>query len=213
MKVNIIYLILALLFISSCSKKKEFYYPNLKKFEEVQNKDIIRINSFLNFKEFKSEMWDFYRKNPTKNPIILLESESSKYYIKYTDKYGCMPLIIKLKNVIGISKDSIYKWEKYYPIENLEYILKTDLLNYGKNNKFADNPNSLTIQLLSPEKESIIDIENNLLNLCEIYNKIKSQAKDSLELNIEFVELITLKPPATPKDKRSLKQKTMNKTS
>jgi hypothetical protein len=209
MKTNIINLFLVLLLISSCNKKeeKEFYYPNLEEFEKIQNKDLIRINSFTNYKEFKSEMWNFYRKKPGKNPVILLENDEYKYYIKYSNNYGCMPPILKLKNVIGISKDSVYKWEKNYPIEKLEHILKTDLLNYGKDNKFADNPKSLKIQLLNPEKETIINIENNLINVCRVYNKIKSQTKDSLELNIEFEELITLKPPPIPKDRNKFEIK------
>lgn len=200
MKGNIIFLLLTFLFILSCFKKKEkeFYYPSEKEFEKIENKDTIQFNSFSSFKEFKSEMWDFYRKQPNKNPVILLENDYNRYFIKYDDNYGCIPPIVKLKNVIGISKDSIYKWDKFYPFDSLEQILKKDLLNNGRNNKFSDNPKSLIIQLLNPEKESIKNIENNLINLCKIYNEIKSSTKGGLVLNIEFEELITVKPPLNP---------------
>lgn len=200
MKRNNIFIFLIFLFILSCGKgnKEEFYYPTLKEFETIENKDIILLNSFSNFKVFKSEMWHYYRRNPGKNPVILLKDNNHFYFIKYADKYGCIPPIIKLKNVIGVSKDSIYKWNEFYPVDSLEQILKNDLMNYGRNNKLADNPKSLVIQLLNPEKESIEDIENNLTNLCRIYNKIKSETKDSLELNIEFEELIIMKSPPLP---------------
>jgi len=183
------------LLISSCSKriKKKYYYPNLKEVERTTNKRTIRINSFSSFEEFKSEMWGFYQITPGKTPILLLETENTEYHIKYINEFGCIPPIIKLKNLIGISKDSIYKWEKYYPIEKLENILKTDLLNYGQHNKYADNPSSLIIQFLHPENESISNLEHTLLNLLKIFNAINLQAKDSLELNIRFEKLIPLK--------------------
>ena len=106
-----------------------------------------------------------------------------------------MPPINKQKNIIGISKDSIYKMDKYYQIDNLEKILETDLINFGYNPKFADNPKWLRIQFLHPEKESISDLENNLLRVFNIYNNVNSQHKDSLELNIEFKKFVSLKPP------------------
>jgi len=92
----------------------------------------------------------------------------------------------------------VYKWEKYYPIDSLESILKTDLLNNGIDNKFADNPRRLVIKFLNPYKESIQDLEKNLLNIFKIYNNIESQTKDSFRLNIDFEELIIMKSPPPP---------------
>ena len=141
-------------------------------------------------------MWNFHRKKPDKNPVLLIENETSRFFMTYDDDQGCFVLpMIKLKNLIGISKDSVYKWEKHYPIDSLESILKTDLLNNGIDNKFADNPKQLIIQFLNPYKESIEDLEGNLLTIFKIYNNIKSQTKDSLQLNIDFNELIVKPPP------------------
>ncbi len=196
MKVYITFLFFIFLQFSSCVKKskKDFYYPNKQKFENVLNKDTINILSFSSFKEFKSEMWNFYRNKPDKNPVLLIENEDKRYFIKYIDEIGCMPPIYKMKNLIAISKDSVYKLKKYYSIDSLASILETDLLNYGKNTKYSDNPKSLRIQFLHPEKESIVDLKNSLLNIFTIYNKINLKVKDSIELNIEFQELMILKP-------------------
>lgn len=184
--------------LSSCQKKTKtnFYYPNLQAFERVSNIDTIRLSSYASFDEFLSDMWNFYRTKPRKTPVVLLEKNDQRFFIKYSNGWDHQPHIVKIKNQIGISKDSVYKWERFYPIDSLKSLLKKDLFNNGANNKLADNPQSFRIRLLHPNKKTMQDIEDSLLHLLDIYNEINTQVNDSLQLNIDLQEFVILKQPA-----------------
>jgi hypothetical protein len=68
----------------------------------------------------------------------------------------------------------------------LELKLKENLLNFGKNNKYADNPEKFKITFLNPEKESILEIKENIIKVFETYNKIEKMNNRKLQLNILF---------------------------
>ena len=153
-----------MVFLSSCQQKapKDFYYPSRQAFDRFYVQDTVKLSSYSNFDEFQSRLWKLDRKDPQKNPIILIEHKGQRFFIKYTIDWGYQPHITKLKNLIGISKDSLYKWEQYHSIDSLEYFLKKDLFNNGMDNQFADNSKSLKIQFLHPHQETMQDLEDNI---------------------------------------------------
>jgi hypothetical protein len=194
MKIRILYF-LSILIVTSCNKKIQnyYYYPIIQEFEKTQTKDTLKFTSFENFKELKKSMNSSYKKNNGKYPILLIEDRNEKFLIEYFEQAGCMPPIFKQKNLIGISKDSVYKSGKFYSIENLKKILKTDLLNNGFDIRLAESPRKLNIQFLRLNKETSENIEKSLLFLLRTYNEIKSETKDTLQLNVRFENLVSVK--------------------
>ena len=71
-------------------------------------------------------------------------------------------------------------------IDNLEKKLRKNLLNFGKNNKYADNPEKFKITFLNPEKESMLEMKESIIKVFETYNKIEKKNKEKLQLNILF---------------------------
>lgn len=115
-----------------------------------------------------------------KKAYLKIENVNTRYnYLTSTTFGQCYPILLKFKNILSISKDSIKK-EKDYPIGELKTVLKKDLLNFGKNNGFSDSPEKLVISLTS----EIDELENLILKVTSVFNEIQKDASDSLKLNI-----------------------------
>ncbi len=188
--------------LSSCEKKGKsiFHYPTIQEFKNLKNKDTLSLNQFENFKSIIDTLWYFKKHLKEKNPVFIIENNDNCFYLKTVDlNSNCFGAgLIKFKNLIGISKDSLIKQNKYYTIDSLSKILKTDLSNNGIDNNFADSPKKLIIRFSQPYRESIKDLESNLLLLFKTYNRINKEYGDTLELNIDFEELSIMKPPPPP---------------
>jgi hypothetical protein len=201
MKKLIIFFLPICIILINCEQKEKrnFFYPSIKRFEEIKNKDTLIIKEFKSYKNITDTLWYYTKHLKNKTPVFITENRNNKYYLKTVDlNYSCLPGIIKIKNIIVISKDSVFKQGDYYSIDSLENILKTDLLNNRKNNHFADSHKKLTIQLLRPYEQSIEELNNQLISLFNIFNDINKKNNDTLTLNIDFEELIILKPPPPP---------------
>ncbi|WP_237276383.1 hypothetical protein [Tenacibaculum ovolyticum] len=91
---------------------------------------------------------------------------------------------------MSISKDSILKEKKYF-IGDLISVLKKDLLNHGKDDKYSDSPEKLVVSLTC----KIDDLEPLLMKLVTTFNEIKEHSSDSLKLNIFLNRRIEIFPP------------------
>ena len=109
-----------------------------------------------------------------------------------------IPIHVKYKNIISISSDSIFK-NKLYSIDSLDYLLKKDLLNFGKDLNFSDSPDRLIVSIEFPENGNINDVKDLMIKVFNSYNKLENKIKDSVNLNIFLnwkQEII--KPPPMP---------------
>lgn len=181
----------------SCeSGKTSFYYPNKQSFLELKNKDTLYLDQFTTFEQIIDSLWYYNSNEEDKNPIFLIEENNIQYFLKPVAlSVGFKPPTEKIRNQIGISKDSIIKNETVYSIDSLNIILIKDLLNYGKNNNLAESPQKLIISFFKPDNESIPNLKNSLLKLFKTYNLINN--KDTLELNIRMDRFFIPEPLPT----------------
>lgn len=100
---------------------------------------------------------------------------------------------MKFKNILSISKESILK-EKKYPIGDLKSILKKDLLNHGKNDKYSDSPEKLVVSLTC----KIDELDFLLMKVVAAFNEIQEHSSDSLKLNVFLNRRIEISPPPPP---------------
>ena len=184
---RILYVLFITTIIISCSKieSKRFYYPTKEFFSGEKKLDTLNFSDFSNFEEIQETLWKSLNNNESTS-IFLIEKENVEYYFYVPMDYENINLLLKYKNFISISKDSIFQWEKVYHIDNLEKKLRKNLLNFGKNNKYADNPEKFKITFLNLEKESMLEMKESIIKVFETYNKIEKKNKEKLQLNILF---------------------------
>ena len=184
---RILYILFIGNIIISCSKieNKRFYYPTKEFFAGEKKFDTLNFDNFSNFRDIQNTLWKSLS-NHESTSIFLITKGNVEYYFYVPMEYENINLLLKYKNFVSISKDSIFQWERTYHINNLELKLKENLLNFGKNNKYADNPEKFKITFLNPEKESILEIKENIIKVFETYNKIEKMNNRKLQLNILF---------------------------
>ncbi|RBW61422.1 hypothetical protein DS884_03690 [Tenacibaculum sp. E3R01] len=198
----LIKLLLTSLILISCKNNekkvvKEFYYPNKSEFSKSENYRFLEVKEFKNFNQLVDSLENLNYRG--KKAYLKIENVNARYnYLTSTTFGQCYPILLKFKNILSISKDSIKK-EKDYPIGELKTVLKKDLLNFGKNNRFSDSPGKLVISLTS----EIDELENLILKVTSVFNEIQKDASDSLKLNIYINRRmeIYLPPPKIKKIK------------
>ena len=200
MKKSIKFLILFLIF-SSCNENvdksihKEFYYPNKSAFLESNDYQLVDVKSFNNFEKLIDSI-EILKIN-SKKAYIKIEEDTTEYNIMTSTFFGLGHAHkIKMRNIISISNDSIKKKDTY-SIDDLKKILKLDLENFGKNDRYSQSPNRLTISVTT----DIYKLENLLLKICKTYNEIEEESSDTLMLNIQlnrFMGLVPKPPPPLP---------------
>ena len=70
-------------------------------------------------------------------------------------------------------------------------MLKKDLLNYGKDDRYSDSPEKLVVSLTC----KIDELESLLMKVVTMFNEIKEHSSDSLKLNIFLNRRIEIFPP------------------
>lgn len=190
-----IILILFSIILFSCQKKEKlkFYYPTKNIFLKLKNTSELNLQNFANFDKLVDTLE--YYKYKGKTTTFKLENKISEYNFKVSTFFGnCSPPLIKFKNIIGISNDTIFK-NRSYSIDSLYYLLKKDLLNNRKDPRFSDSPKKLIISLSVSEKETTFELKKLLTKVFQSYNKIKEETKDSIELNLQFNRRVKILPP------------------
>ena len=176
-------ILLLLLILVSCKNNKneivtELYLPNQSEFSESENYQLVNIKSFENFDTLVDSLENLNYLG--KKAYLKIENNNSKYNVLVSTTFGqCFPPLLKFKNILSISKDTIKK-EKKFPISDLKMIMKKDLLNYGKDNNYSDSPEKLVISLTT----EIEQLEILIIKVSKAFKEIQEESSDSLNLNL-----------------------------
>ena len=164
--------------------KKEFYYPSLEKLK-TEEIDTIKLSDFKNYNELIGELENLNYRN--KYGLLKLENDNEIFNLMLTTRYGyCYGgPIIKEKNLIVISEDSIKKNEEIFGIDSLPTILKKDLNNNGKINRYAESSEKLRISIALKNPENYHQMESYLKNLIGEFNELNETKKYELNIQID----------------------------
>lgn len=175
----LIYIVLVLSILISCKgEEKEFYFPNDFEFSQKETYQFIDIKSFKTYDKLIDSIENLSFKG--KKAYLKLKNNNTNCNVLVTTSFGeCFPPLVKLKNIISISKDSIIK-DINYPIRDLKLILKKDLLNFGKNKKYSESPEKLVISIVTDLK----DLEQLMITVTATLNEIQTETLDSLNFNL-----------------------------
>ncbi|WP_148256148.1 hypothetical protein [Lacinutrix sp. 5H-3-7-4] len=106
--------------------------------------------------------------------------------------------LIKYRNVLPITSDSILK-EKGFPISELKQILKKHYLNKDENFRYAKSPNKALVEVTIDTSKTGKELEKVLVNLTRVFDEIKEEVNDSIELKVFFDYFRQIPPPPMPK--------------
>ncbi len=194
-----IILLLFLTIFFSCQKREKLktYYPTKNIFLNLRNTSELNLQNFTNFGQLVDTLEHYRYKG--KIATFRLENNKTEYNFKASTIFGdCSPPHIKFKNIITISTDTIFK-NKNYHIDSLNFLLKKDLLNNGKDLKFSNSSKKLIVSLTISEKGKIYELKKLIEKVFQSYDKIKQETEDSIELNLYFNKRIRIiSPPPKP---------------
>ena len=177
---------------SSCKKneKKEYYFPNKKEFLETEKFEFIDTKSAISFEKIVSTLENLNYKS--KKGYFKIEKSNENYNFLVSTSFGkCFgPILIKYKNLLSISKDSLRKGRNIYPLKDLKKIMKKDLQNFGEKSEFSDSPEKLVISVTCEKNE----LNELVLKIAKTFNEIKSESRKNFELNLSLNERMEIFP-------------------
>ena len=179
------YFLLIIILVFSCKPKTEnFYYPSFEKLKEGKS-DTLNLVKTGNYEELVSKLENLNYGG--KFGFLKLEKENKIYNLRLTTRHGfCFGgPIIKEKNLITISKDSIMKNDKVFHISSLTKILEKDLKNNGKEDKYAESSEKLRLSLALKNPENLANLEKYLISLIEKFNQLNKEGKYELNIQID----------------------------
>lgn len=184
------HLYLVFLICFSCIEKQEktkhhsFYYPNKELLLKHKNSPYLTLDLFKSTDDLLDSLSILNYQNS--NAVFQIRDSLIDYtfIVKYLNHPEGPPTMIKSKNLLGISNDSIFKFKSSYPIDSLCNVLKKDMQNYGYDSKYSDSPKDLFIVI----NDSINKLKSPLVKLFKCYNVITSEINDPPNLNIAFSE-------------------------
>ena len=191
---NAIGILLLVLIISSCQENREentrdvIYYPSQREF---LNSDFqyIDLKAFPSFDKLIDSLETL--KYNLKKAGFKIETDSVDYHVLASTIFGQdSPPMIKFKNILSVSNDSVKKNETY-PIRELKQHLRKDLYNQGRDLKFADSPEKMIVSVTSDMDE----LENLLIKIFRTFQEIEKESSDSLQLNIQLNRRMEIFPP------------------
>ena len=146
--------------------------------------DTLNLVKIRNYEELISKLENL--NNGEKFGFLKLEKENKIYNLRLTTRHGfCFGgPIIKEKNLITMSEDSIMKNDKVFHISYLTKILEKDLKNNGKEDKYAESSEKLRISLALKNPENFAHLEKYLISLIEKFNQLNNN--NEYELNIQI---------------------------
>ena len=188
---NLTYILLFITIFSSCKKneKEEFYYPNKTEFSKTENFELIDLESVESFEKLVSILENLNYKS--KKGYLKIESENENFNVLIATTFGQSfgPILIKYKNILSISNDSLKK-KKSYPLIELKTIMKKDLENFGAEPEFSQSPEKLVISVTC----EINELEKLIIKIATTFNEIKSESIKNLEMNLSLNERIEIYP-------------------
>jgi len=184
-KVLILIIVIA---IFSCKNKEKikFYYPSENYYKNIENPVELELDNFSNFEKLIDSIGILMADK--KNVVSQINEKNKYYYFEINsleEKGRTIPYHIKLRNLLGISTDSILK-NDYYSTDSLSSFLKKDLLNFGKDRDFSDNPNRLIVSIELEKNQRVLEVKKILLEVFKTYDKLDKVKRDTIPLNIYF---------------------------
>jgi len=196
-KVSFIILALLLVLFFGCEKKQQEirYYPSTKEFTKSKKNDVIDIDALnINYDSLMNRFYENYR-NGIKT-VIEIKNNGITRKIMFIDTYNAC---IKLRNVLVISEDSIFK-ENGFSISELDNVLRKHYFNINRNHKYSYSYKMALINIALDTGKTIMkfrdDLKNSLLNLTEIFDEIKEDTIIPLKLLIYLDNHRRFPPPA-----------------
>ncbi len=169
----------------NCKKEiKNYHYPSYEKISKIKI-DTLNLSEYQNYDDFISKLENLNFKGNGYG-LLRIKNNNNIHNLKITTRHGfCFnSRLVKQKNLIIISEDSILKNDNLFHIESLSSILKKDLQNNGKDKRFADNSEKLKISFVLKNHKNFNLIENYLMNIIDNFNKLNKQ--NEYELNIQI---------------------------
>jgi len=160
-------------------ERKVFYFPNQSEFSK-SDYQYIDLESFSSFDKLVDSIENL--KYHTKYAALKIETDKVDYHVLVSTIFGQdHPPIIKLKNILLVSNDSVKK-NKAYPIKDLKEVLKKDIQNNGKDDKFSESPEKLIVSVTS----NIDELENLLIKILKTFEEIQNESSDPLPIKIQL---------------------------
>ncbi|WP_348746216.1 hypothetical protein [Tenacibaculum sp. 190524A02b] len=196
---NLLKTLLFILIFTSCKTnkrsiaKEEYYFPTKVAFSKKEDFQCIDLKEFRSFHQLVDSIEKLNYKR--KKGYLIVETETEKNNILLSTSYGrCRFPLLKFKNILSISKDSIKK-DRSYSIKELKIILKKDILNYGKDNSFSESPEKLMVSLTC----KINELNSLILRVIKVFNEIQEGSKKGLKLNLFINRRMEIYPPIPKK--------------
>lgn len=110
------------------------------------------------------------------------------------EKFACV--LIPERNIIQVTKDSVFKTADVLPIEDLFAIMDKDYHNYGKDPMYSESPDRIGINIIYESMETT----EGLLNLLDQITANFDALNLNVPLNISLCEkLAIIAPPPPPR--------------
>lgn len=181
---KIIFISLIVLLVSCEKNRKEIkYYPSLLDHKE-------KVDFKNNYKSFVEEVIKLSHND--KKPYIELKN---KNIIRKIFLYVRGNVLIKERNIVNLSSDSIFTTEKGYKIKMLASILEKHYLNDGKSYFYLDSPDKALVEISLKKHQTKQDLENVLEKLTSEFDKLNLKIKKDLELYVFLDYFSLLAPP------------------
>jgi len=186
--------------LPSCKENKKVMANIISK--EYGPKDIVNdslsveidLSKFPTYVELHDRMRELSCKDST--PKIIFKSDTILKTVYFPEAcmegYAC--ILIKEKNVLQITQDSIFKASYELPIDSLIYFMEKDYLNNGEDPTLSDSPDKLSINILYTENQKTV----NLIKLLDKITKSFDSVNVDAPFYISLFQKLTIKPPPPP---------------
>ncbi|PQV48462.1 hypothetical protein CLV33_105322 [Jejuia pallidilutea] len=172
--------------------QKVKYYPSEKYFESNGVVEIDLYNPNINFKKIYRRVNELHVNDST--PYFeITHDDTLRRIMPLRNDWGHGSSY----NILGISKDSIWK-ENGYPITELYKLLKKHYENCGKNPQYSISAEKAWVEVELDTNATGSDLEKALLNLTNIFDKLNRTHADTLELKVGLSYFSQIPPPPPP---------------
>lgn len=154
----------------------------------------LKISDFKNFQEINDRVDEIVCNDSI--PIIVLNKSNSIKKISLINpcwkKFAC--ILIREHNVIELYNDSLIKNGKFYSSDSLEYFIKKDYSNNGKDPKFCDKPQKLIFKITA-DSLKLNSLNNSLDLVTQLYEKTTNKRELKIMIGTHFKPFPFPPPP------------------
>lgn len=163
---------------------------------ETQDNSVFVNVDYTGFKTFKSFV-NHIETSVCEGQIPKIRVKNKEYVTDVSisnpcfSKYGC--ILLKNKNIITLHNDLVERRGRFYSLDSLEFIIKRDVENYGRNPLYADHPNKVFFKI-TYDTANFEKFPETLKTLVDTYEKITQRA----DIKIWLATPIPVPPPPPP---------------